>query len=647
MVMMRRRRATSQRRKQLSQLGLIAAFIAGCGEAHVGEKAPDADLPDAMPPVIAPSSDLAAWVFAEDEVRRYELEMGAAEWADLKVHARDEQYRAATLRVDGEPVGQVGLRFKGGISSLLRCVDAAGNVSCPKLSMKVKFDEYEPTLRFHGLKRLNFHSILEPSHLQERLAYRMFREMGVKAPRAVHAWLVMNGEPLGLFASVENVDGRFTDQHFERGDGNLYKEQWPGAVAPSRLELETDEETPDHGAMIGFGEDLARAGSDELASVVAGYLDLESTFAYVAVDRAISNWDGITAFYCNNGGCRNHNVFLYQHEDARFTLIPWDLNNTFSVVSSFEHVPNLLVIPPDCSLRYRVYGGFQVAAPGCDPLLQGLARSDLEGYRAQQTRLLDGPFDVAGLQAWIDAREAQLLPFVAEDRHGPSLLEFRNAVTALRSDIPLLALRLRAERDGHDTRIFRAGIDALTDFETATSLELQLGVSARAAPRSSATVALGDAGALGGQRDLLLSFAFVEGLEPRDQWARFGLRFDPPNALDLTAKSTLRLVLQADAPRTLRISFSSSNSSQVQTDTTPTLGWDVPLDGTRQEIELSLRSGTFPEWAPELPDTFDSAFISIVALLLDPLPVGHDAGRHGSGGVDAGRIRVDNIQLLP
>jgi len=368
-------------------------------------------------------------VFDEDQVLTYELEMGAAEWENLKAHARDEQYQAATLSVDGVPVGEVGLRFKGAIGTLRRCTSGSGSLTCPKASMKIKFDEYEPSRRFHGLKRLNFHSIFEPSHMHERLGYRMFREMGVVAPRTAHAWLVMNGEPLGLFASVENIDGRFTDTHFEKGNGNLYKEQWPGAVDPSRLTLESNEEAPDHGAMIQLINELATAEAEQLPDIVASYLDIDQLFSYVAVDRAIQNSDGITAFYCNNGGCRNHNNFLYQHEDeARFTLIPWDLDGTFAASNSFEYVPSLLVIPENCSIRYRVYGDLRVLAPGCDPLLQGLARSDLELYRAQQTRLLEGPFHIERLEAWVDATEAQLTPYVTNDRNGPGLDRFRTAV---------------------------------------------------------------------------------------------------------------------------------------------------------------------------------------------------------------------------
>jgi spore coat protein H len=609
-----------------------------CGDTEdVGSGTPPSE--PLAPPAWEPGTE-AAWVFDEGEVRTYELEMPAEEWEYLKAHARDEQYQKAALSVDGEPVGEVGLRFKGGIGTLRRCTNGSGALTCPKGSLKIKFDEYEPERRFHGLKRLNLHSIREPSHLHERLGYRLFREMGVAAPRAVHSWLVMNGEPLGLFASVENVDGRFTDAHFEEGDGNLYKEQWPGQVDPSQLVLESDDEAPDHGVMVQLIGDLAAAEPAELGAVVARYLDIDNLFAYVAVDRAISNWDGITAFYCSGGGCRNHNQYLYQHEDEpRFSLIPWDLDNTFAASSSFEYVPSLFEVPADCSLTYRVYGDFRVMAPGCDPLLRGLAQNDRERYRAQQARLLEGPFELEPLQAWVDAREAQLLPFVTDDPNGPGLAAFRAAVAELRRDIRLLALRLRAERDGQDARGFRMRVDAPADFEAANPVGVQLGVLGLAAPESSFEVTLGEAGALGGARDLDLSFTFA-GAAPESRWARFALRFDAESGhIDLTRMSALRLVVQADAPRVLRISFASSNYSQFQTGTTATLGWDVSLDGTRQQVELPFSAAAFPESVGDLPDTLESVLGYARGLQFDPLPLASDQ-------VDSGQIRIDDIQII-
>jgi hypothetical protein len=47
------------------------------------------------------------------------------------------------------------------------------------------------------------------------------------APRVVHVLLKINGKYAGLFAHVEQIDGRFTRNHFRDGSGNLYKEVWP------------------------------------------------------------------------------------------------------------------------------------------------------------------------------------------------------------------------------------------------------------------------------------------------------------------------------------------------------------------------------------------------------------------------------------
>ena len=91
--------------------------------------------------------------------------------------------------------------------------------------MKVKFntDDY-PERKFFGLKKLLFHSMNNDySLLRERLGYWIFREMGVMGPRSVHAIVKINGEVSGLYALVEEVDGRFTRTNFENGEGNLYK----------------------------------------------------------------------------------------------------------------------------------------------------------------------------------------------------------------------------------------------------------------------------------------------------------------------------------------------------------------------------------------------------------------------------------------
>ena len=54
--------------------------------------------------------------------------------------------------------------------------------TCVKLSMKVKINHTDDDLKFHGLKKLQFHAMnTDASLMRERLSYYLFREMGIPA----------------------------------------------------------------------------------------------------------------------------------------------------------------------------------------------------------------------------------------------------------------------------------------------------------------------------------------------------------------------------------------------------------------------------------------------------------------------------------
>jgi hypothetical protein len=384
------------------------------------------------------------WVFDEAEVRTYELTLTPDDWDLLQATALDEVFVPADLTVDGNVVEQIGVRFKGSLGTLVSCFDDDGQRTCDKLSMKLKFSEYLPDQRFKGLRRLVFNSMSsDDSQLRERLSYRVFREMGIVAPRSAHARLVINGEEQGLFSLVEAVDGTFTDDHFRGGDGNLYKEIWPDTDDPEVLSqyLKTNEETADHTVMLRLNAELTAASSPDRAGVLERYFDLDTLFAHVAVEEAIRDWDGIGAFYCFDGYCENHNYYLYQHErEPRFTLIPWDFDNTFEVETPLDGIPSFFDEPGDCSELYSAVGR-EVRPPGCDRVFGALGEADRGRYVAQLDRLLAGPFSAAALRGWLDAWSQQIEPFVAEDAAGPGLERFVEATDDLASD--LIALRQR------------------------------------------------------------------------------------------------------------------------------------------------------------------------------------------------------------
>lgn len=401
-----------------------------------------------------PVDAAAAWVFDDAELHTYELTLDPGVWAALQLDALDEQYAEASLSAGDIQLGRVALRFKGSLGSLVGCFADDGTRICSKLGMKLKFDEYLPEQRFLGLKRLNFNAeYWDSSLMRERVAYRVFREMALVAPRAAHARLVINGEYQGVFDVVEEVDGRFTHDHFAEGNrnGNLYKEQWPNTDDPVVLgtRLETNEDVADHSLLLQFHADLARAAQSDLPQAVARYMDVDSLLGYLAVDTHIIDWDGMATFYCNDEDCENHNYYLYQHEtEPRFDLIPWDLDNTFSLDSPLAGVPGVFDMPTDCSLRYPA-SGRMLMAPACDPLLHGLVQSDGARYVAQLERLIEGPLAPGRIESWIDTWQAQIEGAVAEDTQGPSVDEFHGEIDRVKNVLPMLRDRISADRAHH------------------------------------------------------------------------------------------------------------------------------------------------------------------------------------------------------
>ncbi len=168
-------------------------------------------------------------VFDQNQLKTYSLVLENEDWKFLQENVIKEEYVPAELFVDGEKIGTVGIRYKGSTFTLEGCAGLREGERCSKISMKIRFNKYDKSLRYHGLKRLNFNSMMyDPSALRERLAYSIFRDMDVITSRACHARLEINGEYRGLFSLVEQIDDVFIKRNFaDKKDGSLIKEKWP------------------------------------------------------------------------------------------------------------------------------------------------------------------------------------------------------------------------------------------------------------------------------------------------------------------------------------------------------------------------------------------------------------------------------------
>jgi spore coat protein CotH len=419
----------------------------GCSQA-MSPCAPDAspDVPNAPDPgsVIAEPEDSARNIFDQSALRTYNLIVAEADLAIIDANPAAEQSVPGMLEFEGHQYGPVGVRYKGSVGAFNPpCMAARGGRGGPKTgkcSLKVSFDDLDEDGRFFGVKKLNFHSMnRDGSLLRDRLGYSLFREMGIAAPRAVHARLLINGRLEGLFAAVEQIDGRFTRSRFsEGGKGNLYKEVWPIHDTPSVYAnaLETNrEESPSVDGMITF-----KRAVDAGADAVLRWLDRDYMLRLIAVDRVTINDDGAFHFRCFRGGAGgssmsvNHNYYWYEAGHAeRFWLVPWDLDNNFDNRLSV-HIASEWTAPSDCACT-----GFGQRAPSCDPLIHhfGSWRADYDRVVDDflQTAFSAGNVD-AKLEAWISQIEAAV-----EESGGlngaPTADSWRNAVLDLRSKIEM------------------------------------------------------------------------------------------------------------------------------------------------------------------------------------------------------------------
>lgn len=363
-------------------------------------------------------------LFDHNTLHTYELNLPIDSLKKLDDAPADEVYVEGSLTFNGEVIAPVGIRYKGSIGSFAFCLSGqdirnpSGHKTCTKISMKVKIDWKNDEQTFYGQKKLQFHSMNhDKSQMRDRLGYSIFREMGVPAPRSVHARLVINGQYQGLYAFIEQIDEQFTQQNYKEGHGNLYKEVWPlnSGGAPHSDEvyiegLKTNTQVNDVSITKSFAEAMAAAQTDEeIKSVVANMMDIQSALDYVATDRAIDNDDGAFHWYCRGPFCGPHNFYWYERPISKQAMvIPWDLDHSLFSQNPVTPVADEFgETRADCNpFEYGPMKLTQRSAT-CDKLIYGWSLYQDE-YHIALRKLLEGPYSEDAINRKLDAWSAQI-----------------------------------------------------------------------------------------------------------------------------------------------------------------------------------------------------------------------------------------------
>ena len=385
----------------------------------------------------------AGELFDYPHVPIFDLYLPDADWNALQENAIEEEYTEAEACFEGRSLGTVGLRFKGSYGTLYGCFDEQGNMICPRLSMKLKFDKYVERQRFFGLKRLVFNANRwDDTRMKERLAYDLYHAVGITAPRAAWAVVRVNGKSYGLYGMVEQIDGRFTaDRWPDHPDGNVYKELWPTDTRSDALlsALRTNEEIGDVSDFEAFSTAFTEADEGDRLGVLGAFTDLDYWARYMAVDEAILSYDGVTYFWTDGAERHNHNYYFYADAPGHFTIVPWDVESTFWI-NPDHAAPHWTELPEDCDLTYPYWGGL-ASAPGCDPVFRAL-NVDHGAWRAAMQDILDGPFALDDMLVTIE-RYRDFVGEAARAKETPTMYAgFDRAVEEMKSVIPNLRERM-------------------------------------------------------------------------------------------------------------------------------------------------------------------------------------------------------------
>ena len=322
---------------------------------------------------------------------RTKKELFESEMLFVRINGWDERKMTPAALADETAVSNAELVvYKARAKSTLHCPDAeattadlayktrsftlrtSGNLTngTPKSSYKISLEKKDD--RLFGLRKLNLKSMWnDVSQMREGIAWSLFAEAGIPAPRHTYAKLCINGKYFGLYSFIEEVDKPFfKDRGFDSLDeGNLYKAYVSAADVGGASLAHRSQGGDDSGAqykklenvdertyrlkVLGDDEGPARTSYDDLATLVRtvhgkgpagatgaayeraveGVFNVKAFLRWAAVNTLLGAWDNYSAtpanYYLYNSGLRAAPNELVAK--PYFTWIPWDYDNILGI----------------------------------------------------------------------------------------------------------------------------------------------------------------------------------------------------------------------------------------------------------------------------------------------------------------------------
>lgn len=282
----------------------------------------------------AQQSDESEKLYDDSNVARVDITVNTTtlEWIYNNVESDSEhyaQFRFRNNRID-ETVDSIGFRLRGNTSRYAQ-----------KKSFKISFNTFIKGRKFYGVEKLNLNGEHnDPSIIRSKLCFDHFISIGLKASRANHVEVYINGIYYGLYISVEHIDEEFLKKNFSDDSGNLWKCLYPADLTylgsdPTlyinlnsngrpAYELTRNEEQNDFSKLVRLISLLNQTPAAALPDSLESIIDIEDILKYFAMNILVGSWDDYWSLM--------NNYYLY-HDPSNdlFHIIPYDYDNTFGV----------------------------------------------------------------------------------------------------------------------------------------------------------------------------------------------------------------------------------------------------------------------------------------------------------------------------
>ena len=213
----------------------------------------------------------------------------------------DFNWTQGQLTFAGTTFSNVAVRYRGNGTYV-------NSLYGPKQSLKVDLNKYRKGQSLGGVHTLNLvNAIPDDSYLHDAMAQRLFRELGVIAPRTSYAYVtvdvpgVMPDRALGLYVLIENLDADFAQDRWGTKAVPIFKPVTPqlfkdlGATWKDYADiydLKTVASPAQLQRVVDFAKLVTGADDATFAARLPEFLDLESFAGFLAGHVLTSSYDG-------------------------------------------------------------------------------------------------------------------------------------------------------------------------------------------------------------------------------------------------------------------------------------------------------------------------------------------------------------------